>query len=89
MPLLLHLRIPTDTGSFGVWLPWFLVYPVLLALMLLVLPVMLIAVVFTLPFGYARPLVLVWPYLWRLLFSMRGLNVEIATGPREIQLRFI
>jgi len=37
-PMFLHLRIPTDNGFVGLWLPWFLVYPILLGLMLIALP---------------------------------------------------
>jgi len=89
-PTMLYLRFPTGPhSSFGLWLPWFLVYPLILALMLLVLPFMLIAVVFTLPFGYARPLIMLWPYVWRLLFSLRGLDMDIRSGQHDIQLNFV
>ena len=57
--------------------------------MLLVLPFMLIAVVFSLPFGYARPLIMLWSYIWRLLFSLRGLDMDIQSGSRDIQLNFV
>jgi hypothetical protein len=89
MPLLLYLRFPTGSGSFGLWLPWFLVYPLVLAIMLLSVPFILLAAVFTLPFGYARPLVFVWPYIWRFLFSLRGLDMNISNGHHDIQLNFV
>ncbi|MDV2989548.1 MAG: hypothetical protein P3T54_05310 [Dehalogenimonas sp.] len=88
-PLLLHLRIPTSDGSFGLWLPWFLIYPILLALMLIALPIVLVAVLILLPTGKARPLIMGGPYLWRILFSMRGLNVDINDGPKRMTFNFI
>jgi hypothetical protein len=89
IPFLLYLRIPTEDGSFGLWLPWFLIYPVLLALMLLVLPLVLILALFLLPTGKARPLIMAGPYLWRVLFNLRGLNMDVQTGRRQIQLNFV
>ena len=88
-PFLLYLRFPTGGGSFGLCLPWFLVYPLILAVMLLSVPFILLAVVFTLPFGYSQPLILVWPYIWRLVFALRGLDMDIKTGRHDIQLNFI
>jgi hypothetical protein len=88
-PLLLHLRIPSDNGFVGLWLPWFLIYPVLLLLMLIALPVVLVLAIIMLPTGRARPLVLAGPAFWRLLFAMRGLKMDIQTGQRKMLLNFI
>ncbi len=88
-PMMLHLRIPTDRGAMGLWLPWFLVYPILLGLMLIALPVVLIMTLFFLPTGKARTVVLAGPFLWRILFSMRGLSVDVQTGPRKVLISFV
>lgn len=89
IPTLLHLKIPTEDGYFGLWLPWFLVYIMLLALMLIALPFVLLAAVILLPMGRARPLIMAGPYLWRLLFAMRGLKAEIRSGRRDILVNFV
>ncbi len=89
-PLLLHLRIPSkNEGFIGLWLPWFLVYPILLLLMLIALPFVLIAAIFMVPAGRARPLIMAGPYLWRLLFAMRGLKLDIQTGNRTMLINFV
>ena len=88
-PLLLHLRIPTNEGFLGLWLPWFLVYPILLALMLIAFPIVLILALILLPTGKARPLIMGGPYLWRILFSMRGLNVDINDGQKRMTFNFV
>ena len=88
-PLLLHLRIPSKEGFTGLWLPWFLVYPVLLLLMLIALPFILIAALFLVPAVRARPLLMAGPYIWRLLFAMRGLKMDIQTGGREMLVDFV
>ena len=89
-PLLLHLRLPQREGGFlGLWLPWFLVYPILLALMLIALPFILVAAIFLVPGGRARPLLMTGPYIWGLLFSMRGLKMDIETRGREMMFDFV
>lgn len=89
-PTLLHLRIPTSDGFIGMWLPWFLVYVLVLALMLVALPFALIMALFLIPGGRWRPLVLGGPYIWRILFSMRGLKVDIQQpNNRKMMLDFV
>lgn len=89
LPMLLHLHIPTDDGSYGLWLPWFAIYPLLLALMLTILPIILITAIILLPLGKARPFILAGPYLWQLLAAMGGLRAEIRTGHRDVLVNFI
>jgi hypothetical protein len=89
MPMLLHLRIPTQDGSFGLWLPWFLIYPILLVLMLVVLPFVLLAAVVLLPLGKAQPVIMAGPFLWGILFALRGLKLEFETGGRAVLVNFV
>jgi hypothetical protein len=88
-PLLLHLRIPSDKGFVGLWLPWFLIYPVILLLMLIALPIVILVALILLPAGNARPLIMGGPYMWRLLFAMRDLKMDIQTGNRKMLLNFV
>lgn len=88
-PLLLHLRIPSQKGFIGLWLPWLLLYPVLLALMLLALPVIVALALILLPTGKSRMLLLSGPCLWRVLFAMRGLKLDMQTGGKKMLIDFI
>lgn len=88
-PLLLHLRIPSGNGFIGLWLPWFLIYLLLLALMLIALPIVIVLAVILLPTGKSRPLILAGPYVWLLLLNMRGLKVDIQQGSRKIMFNFV
>jgi hypothetical protein len=87
--MFLHLRIPADDGFHGIWLPWFLVYPILLALMLIALPLVILLAIIALPFGRTRMLFLSGVLIWRVLFNMRGLIVDIETGPRKLLISFV
>jgi len=88
-PLLLHLKIPSKEGFTGLWLPWFLLYPVLLLLMLIALPFVLVLAIFLMPAGKSRMLIMAGLYLWRLLFAMRGLRIDIQTGERQMMFNFV
>ena len=89
LPLLLHLRFPIERRTHGLWLPWLLVYPILLIIMLPVFPIILIIAAVLLPIGKARQLILAGPYLWQLLAVLGGLRVEIHTNRGEVLLNFV
>jgi len=88
-PMLLHLRIPVGDGFFGLWLPWFLVYLLLLITMLIAIPFMIVLAIILLPIGKSRPLIMIWPYIWRLLCNMRGLTVDIQQNKRKLMFDFV
>ena len=88
-PLLLHLRVPTGTGFIGLWLPYFLIYPLLLAVMVILAPFVFIAVLFTWDSGYGRTILLSGPYLWRLLWRLKGLKIDIDSPRRKLLMSFV
>jgi hypothetical protein len=88
-PMLLHLQIPVGDSFIGLWLPWFLVYLLLLILMVIAIPFLIILAIILIPTGKSRPLVMAWPYVWRLLFNMNGLKVDIQQNKRRIMFNFI
>lgn len=88
-PLLLHLQIPLGDGFIGLWLPWFLVYLLLLILMVIALPFIIIFAIILIPTGKIRPLIMAGPYIWQILFNMWGLKVDIQQNDRKLMLNFI
>jgi len=88
-PVLLHVRIPIGDSFFGLWLPWFLVYLLLLILMLIALPFVIILALFLIPTGKSRPLILAGPYVWRLLANMKGLKVDIQQKKCKLMFSFV
>ena len=88
-PMLLHLQIPVGDSFIGLWLPWFLVYLLLLILMVITMPFMIVLAIILIPTGKSRLLILIWPYIWRLLFNMKGLKVDIQQKNRKLMLSFI
>lgn len=88
-PMLLHLQIPIGDSFIGLWLPWFIVYLLLLILMVIAMPFLIILAIILIPTGKSRPLVFAVPYVWRLLFNMNGLKVDIQQNKRRIMFNFI
>lgn len=84
-PVLMHLRI----GRFGLWLPLFLLWPLLALLEVVLLPVALLVALFGLPWwgwGRARCIALLIPWLMALFASTRGLIVEIG---KVVRIKFV
>ena len=80
-PSVLRLRVDNRQRHFGLWLPLFLIWPVLLVLGLVFWPIMLIIVIVFWR-RWWRPLLLVGPVLLYLICALRGLEVDVA-GPSE------
>ena len=88
-PMLLHVQIPVGDGYFGLWLPWFLVYLFLLILTVIALPFLIILSIICIPLGKWQPIVMIGPYIWRLLFNMKGLKVDIQQKNRKLMFDLV
>jgi len=88
-PMLLHVQIPIGDGFFGIWLPWFLVYLFLLILTVIALPFLIILSIISIPFGKWQPIIMIGPYIWRLLFNMKGLKVDFQQKNRKLMFDLV
>jgi hypothetical protein len=87
--MLLHLRFPGEGGGWGLYLPFFLLYPLLLALFIVALPVILLLALVLWPAGKGLPLLQAVWYLWVMLFKMQGLKVDIMQGASNVLVEFV
>lgn len=71
------------------WLPLFLIYPILLALSLLALPFLLIAALCLWHFGYGRLTLMALPGIWNVIWKARGLELNIGEKNREYLIKFV
>ena len=88
-PMLLHLQIPVGDGFIGLWLPWFLVYLLLLLLTVIAVPFLIVLAIILIPTGKWRPLVLGASYVWQLLFNMKGLKLDVQQRNSRLMLSFV
>lgn len=87
-PMLLRVRFPAGDGNWGLWLPLFLIYPLLIVLSLIALPLVLLAALILYPTGKSRLLLLAGVYFWDVLFKLRGLKVDISGSSRDLLIDF-
>ena len=82
IPLFMRLRVGRNPDKYGLLLPIFLVWILLFALMLILLPFVLLTALFTWRGGQGKLLLLTYPLLISLLFKLSGLHIEVG-GPKE------
>lgn len=82
IPLFMRLRVGRNPDKYGVLLPIFLIWILLFALMIILLPFVLIAAIFTWRGGHGKLLLLTYPLLVSLLFKLSGLHIEVG-GPKD------
>ncbi|AQX74400.1 hypothetical protein B1772_02545 [Dehalococcoides mccartyi] len=90
-PMLLWVGIPFGKNgrSFPLILPLFLVYPIVLALMIVLAPFMLLGILLTWASGRGRFLLLIGPYFYRVWCALRGINADIQDKNTHIKIQFI
>lgn len=90
VPLLLKLRVPRKRGDIlTLYLPLFLLWLVLIPVMIIILPFILIAVIFTRNSEYRRLLLYIFPLLFELLGSLKGLKIDVQDKENKIYISFI
>jgi len=72
----------------NLWLPLLLIWPVLLALGIVLAPLVLIAALATWP-RYGRLLLFGGPQLFGVLCAMRGLQVQVKDGSHRVNIYFL
>jgi hypothetical protein len=92
-PYLLRLRFENKGHDFSLWLPLFLIWPLvlafLLAVFLILLPFALLALIFTWRWGWLNSLVMSGPALLRLFGQLAGLEVDVSRKDGGFYIAFI
>ena len=83
-PMLMHLKIQGEEKGFGLWLPLFLLPPLVLVVLIILSPLILIAILVLWPRGWGkRALLVLWTAL-EIFCSMRGLKVDIRNHQQYV-----
>jgi hypothetical protein len=88
-PCLMHVRIHNEEHHFGLWLPLFLAWLILAALLLALLPVFLILLIVALLFGWGEFMLLLGPQFYNILCALRGLKVEIDKTNEKVEVLLV
>ena len=91
-PCALKLRFENKDHDFGLWLPLFLIGPVVLLFLLVVfiilLPFALLSFLFTWEPGWLESLMLSLPALFNLFAELRGFKVDVESEKGSVYLAF-
>ncbi len=87
-PLIMKLSIPHENGTTRIWLPLFLIYPILAVIALLLVPLGIIAALISWPLGMGRTVLLFGPYLYNLLCALVGLEIDIEKVNKQFSILF-
>ena len=80
IPLILKLRIKDKNQKrFGIWLPLFLIWLIVLPLLALPAPLVLLVAVILWPSGYGRLTLYSYGAIFNLIGNMSGLKVDIQS----------
>jgi hypothetical protein len=90
LPMIVRLKVqePGRRG-FGLWFPVILIWVLVAALMLILLPALLLAALVTLGRGPGARLLLVYPLLASVLWNLGGLTIDVHQMDRSLLIDFI
>lgn len=90
IPMVMRMTIQgKEKRRVNLWIPVILIWILLLALMLMMLPFVLLAGLILWKQGYGKALFLIVPMLFVLIFSMSGLKLDIESEHSKIFFNFI
>jgi len=88
LPSMLRLRIHNQRQHFGLWLPLFLIWPLVLILGLALWPQLLIGAIIFWKKGWSKLLLLGGPAIFRFLCTLRGLKVDVKNPSEQVLIYF-
>ena len=88
---MLHLKFPNEAGNHDLWLPFFLIYPLLFVISVIALPFLLIAAMVMAFFDNMNALspLLALIFMWNVVFKTRGLTVDVKKAGHGVLIDFV
>ena len=87
IPTMMKMLIQEEgKKSFKLFIPLILVWIVLFALLIILLPFLLLAAIIAWPSGYGRIILAVIPMLISVIWSMSGLKIHIKNKDKQVYL---
>ena len=88
-PMWFRIKIRQTGGhNFGLWLPLFLIWPIVLVLAILLFPFVLIVSIFQLLAGRRKLLILIFPRFCSVICALRGMKVDVQSPDETVYVVF-
>jgi hypothetical protein len=81
-PMLMHIKVKNKDANFSIWLPLFLLLPVVFVILLALSPLILIAIIILWETGWGKMAIFGLKAAFVALWYLRGLKVDVQ-GPKE------
>ncbi len=89
IPVMMRLKIrPRDQRGIALWIPVIVVWIILCAVAIILLPLVLLAALLTCRSGPGMRLLLTYPLLFSVLWNLSGLHVETRDAENEVLISF-
>jgi hypothetical protein len=88
-PMLIHIKVRKQDTDFGLWVPLFLLAPLVLTILLVLSPLILIAFIACWCLGWGK---MVWFSIrmaWLALWNLRGLKVDIQKAKETVFISIV
>jgi hypothetical protein len=87
IPIMMKILIREEgKKGFRLYIPLILIWIVLFALLIILLPFLLLAAIIAWPMGYGRAILAVIPMLFAVIWSMSGLKIHIESKDKLVDL---
>ena len=83
-PPLLRIRMRNKNTRFSLWLPLFLIWPLILLAMVILTPLVLICAALLWPVGMGKSILLTGFFLFRLFCSIKGLEIVVEKSSEQV-----
>jgi len=87
-PTLMRLRIMQNGRGVSLWLPLFLIWPLVIAVQLALLPFLLLAIIVLWPSGWGERLFAASITLICVVCALRGLAIEVDRPEQQVNIAF-
>lgn len=87
-PSVMRVGIAAPGRRIGLWVPLFLLWPVLAAVAIALAPFVAVLAIFLWPRGWGKPLLLAGPRAISLLVALRGLEVDVVQPNDRVHIYF-
>ena len=85
IPLILRLRVKDkENKRFGIWLPLFLLWLVILPLLVIPAPIILLVALILWPGGKGRLVLFSYMAVFELIFNLSGLKVDVESNEGSV-----
>jgi len=84
----MYLRVHNRNRKISLWVPLFIIFPIMAALILIMTPLILMAATVLWFTGWGRPLLMVGPVIFSCLCALRGLEIDVKEKQEQILISF-